>query len=135
MTPKSTPPKKASDRKLELFKEAQEYKKAIDSQVNELKTETFQVGKTTLIIGGVLAGAYLLFNLFVKDDKKSKKQKIVIDENSNLPVVVSEEPANDSWIVSSIKGYILAFLMSIAKEKILQAFTHLNEDNAEKVNT
>ena len=123
-------PKKTSERKNELHKEAQAYKKTIDGQVNDLKTEAARIGTTALIVGTALAGVYVLFSLLTSDSKEEKKIKKV--ENSNLPVVVKKDKSGDSWVVSSIKGYIVAFVMAIAKDKIMEALAILKENNDSK---
>jgi hypothetical protein len=120
-------PKKTSERKIQLHKEAQAYKKTIDGQVNDLKTEAARIGTTALIVGTALAGVYVIFSLFTSESKKKKELQIV--ENSNLPVVVKKEKSKDSWIISSIKGYMMAFLMAIAKDKITEAMSILKENN------
>lgn len=124
-------PKKTSERKIELHKEAQAYKKTIDGQVNDLKSEAVRIGTTALIVGTALATVYLIFSLFTSDSEPEKK-KIKGTENSNLPVIVKKEKGTESWLVSSIKGYIIAFLMAIAKDKIVEAMTILKENNDPK---
>lgn len=123
-------PKKTSERKIELHKEAQAYKKNIDGQVNDLKTEAARIGTTALIVGTALAGVYVLFNLLTSESKEEKKIKVV--ENSNLPVVVKKDKSGDSWIVSSIKGYIATFVLAFAKDKIMEAIAMLKENNDPK---
>ncbi len=115
-------------RKEQLQQEAQQYKNNIDTQVTQLKTDATKIGTTTLIIGGVLASAYLLFRLFTSSDSKKKKK----DEEvySSLPVEKNTDSDKESWIVSSIKGYILSFLIAIAKDKLLEAISMMKETNA-----
>ena len=109
-------PKKTSERKQELHKEAQAYKKTIDGQVNDLKTEAARIGTTALIVGTALAGVYVLFSFLTSDSKEEKKLKKV--ESVNLPVVIKPEKSDNSWLVSSIKGYIATFVLAFAKDKI-----------------
>jgi hypothetical protein len=123
-------PKKTSERKIELHKEAQAYKKTIDGQVNDLKTEAARIGTTALIVGTALAGVYVLFSLLTSESKEEKKIKVV--ENKNLPVVVKKDKSGDSWIVSSIKGYIATFVLAFAKDKIMEAIAMLKENNDSK---
>jgi hypothetical protein len=123
-------PKKTSERKNELHKEAQAYKKTIDGQVNDLKTEAARIGTTALIVGTALAGVYVLFSLLTSDSKEEKKIKKI--ENTNLPVVVKKEKGGESWIVSSIKGYIATFILAFAKDKIMEAIAMLKENNDPK---
>ena len=122
-------PKKTSERKTELHKEAQAYKKTIDGQVNDLKSEATRIGTTALIVGTALATVYAIFSLLTSDSEPKKKKKLQIFENPNLPVIVKEKKEADSWLVSSIKGYIVAFLMAIAKDKIVEAIAILKENN------
>jgi hypothetical protein len=123
-------PKKTSERKNELHKEAQAYKKTIDGQVNDLKTEAARIGTTALIVGTALAGVYVLFSLLTSDSKEEKKIKKI--ENTNLPVVIKKEKSGESWIVSSIKGYIATFVLAFAKDKIMEAIAMLKENNDPK---
>lgn len=123
-------PKKTSERKNELHKEAQAYKKTIDGQVNDLKTEAARIGTTALIVGTALAGVYVLFSLLTSDSKEEKKIKKI--ENTNLPVVIKKEKSGESWIVSSIKGYIATFVLAFAKDKIMEAISILKENNDPK---
>ena len=123
-------PKKTSERKQELHKEAQAYKKTIDGQVNDLKTEATRIGTTALVVGTVLAGVYVLFSLITSDSKEEKKMKRV--ESTNLPVIIKKEKSEDSWIVSSIKGYIASFILAFAKDKIMEAISALKENNDPK---
>ena len=124
-------PKKTSDRKIELHKEAQAYKKTIDGQVNDLKSEAARIGTTVLVVGAALATVYVIFSLFTSDSEL-KKKKIKVVENSNSPLTIKEEKGTESWLVSSIKGYIITFLMAIAKDKIVEAMTILKENNDPK---
>jgi len=124
-------PKKTSERKIELYKEAQTYKKIIDGQVNDLKSEVTRIGTTALIVGTTLATVYVIFSLFTSDSKP-KKKKIKIVENANLPMIVKKEKGSESWIISSIKGYIVAFLVAVAKDKIMEAMAILKENNDPK---
>lgn len=122
-------PKKTSERKIALHKEAKAYKKIIDGQVSDLKSEAARIGTTALIVGTTLATVYVIFSLFTSDDEpKEKKTEIV--ENSTLPVIIKAE--KESWLISSIKGYMVAFLMAIAKNKIVEAMTILKENNDQK---
>jgi hypothetical protein len=123
-------PKKTSERKIELHKEAQAYKKTIDGQVNDLKTEAARIGTTALIVGTALAGVYVLFSVLTSESKEEKKIKVV--ENKNLPVVVKKDKSGESWIVSSIKGYIATFVLAFAKDKIMEALAILKENNDPK---
>ncbi|MES2797181.1 MAG: hypothetical protein V4683_14515, partial [Bacteroidota bacterium] len=55
-----------------------------------------------------------------------KNSVLKIDTN-NLP---EKKKTKDSPLVSSIKGYILAFLIGIAREKIIEALAELKKDES-----
>jgi len=124
-------PKKTSDRKIELHKEAQAYKKTIEGQVTDLKSEAARMGTTALVVGTTLASIYIIFSLFTFDSEPTKK-KVKLVENPNSPLVATRENGAESWLVSSIKGYILAFLMELAKAKIIEALAILKESHDPK---
>lgn len=132
-------PKKTSERKRELYKEAQAYKNAIDGQVNDIKTETLRISKSAVVIGGVLAGVYLLFRWLSSDDDSEIQTKTIVlnaTESPNTPVLMSTETVEqDSWLIKSIKGYIMTFLVSIAKEKIMEAMTLMKGEPATQETT
>ncbi len=123
-------PQKTSDRKRQLQEEAKAYKKVIEGQVEEIKTEAVRISTTALIIGTVLVTTYWLFDFLVSDTEKKKVEKV--PENTNLPVLVKKEKSKESWVVSSIKGYMMAFLIAVAKDKLIEALTILKENHAEK---
>ena len=60
------------DQKEFLERQKQEYKNALLSDVQELKTQSQKVGKTILLAGGAIAGVWMLSSLF-RGKKKSKK--------------------------------------------------------------
>ena len=117
--------------KAELYQAREQYRQEIESQVKDLRAKTEQIGKTVLVVGGVFAGAYLLYSLFFGGSKKKKKKVVSID-NELVPVKVKEEDKEDSWIVSSIKTYIVSFLIAIAREKLSEALLFLKESEEEK---
>ena len=123
-------PQKTSDRKRQLQEEAKAYKKVIEGQVEEIKTEAIRISTTALIIGTVLVTTYWLFDFLVADTEKKKVEKV--PENNNLPVLVKKEKNKESWVVSSIKGYMMSFLIAIAKDKLIEALSILKENHAEQ---
>jgi hypothetical protein len=124
------PPKSVPKNKQELKADAEKFRNAIEKQVDLLKDNGIKIGKTAMVIGGVLTAGYLLTTLFTSDSKKSKLPKIQIS-NEKFPKKIK----SDSWIVNSIKGYILAFLIGIAREKILEALENLDKDEQKKEDT
>ena len=122
------PPKPNKKSKNVLQAESDKFKKAIETQIDNMAEKGIKIGKTALIAGGVAFAGYILFDLlFGNSDKKKKKAFLKIDSNK-LP---DKKKSTDSWIVASIKGYILAFIIGIAREKIVEALAELKKDETE----
>ncbi|MBY0424432.1 MAG: hypothetical protein K2Q22_02245 [Cytophagales bacterium] len=91
-----------------------------------------EVSNKMLVIGVAGAGlfiGYLVYSLFFKKDSKVvfiPKQK----GNADAPVPVVET-VPESPIVSAIRGYIVTFLLSLAKQKVQQFLDELykNDDS------
>lgn len=120
------PPKPNKKTKDELNAEANKFKSALENQIEQIKEKGFNIGKTALIAGGIAFAGYILMDLFTGKEKKesSKKALLKIDTN-RLP---DKKKRKESWLVASIKVYILAFLIGIAKEKIVEALAELKKD-------
>ena len=117
------PPKKDPNVESVFKTNGSKIKKAVEDKVNAWADSNIKIGKMAMIAGGIAFAGYILFDIFTK---KNKKKKLVLKtENTKLP---NASKPKESWIVSSIKGYILAFLISIAKEKLLEALSHLKEE-------
>jgi hypothetical protein len=88
----------------------QKYKQALENQVSSLKENAMNIVLQGLIFGGLAVGTWYL----VKSLGSGKEE----DEKSNhLPTA---SPGFVSGIVASIQGAIASFLLSIAREKILE---------------
>ncbi len=120
------PPKPENKTKKELSVLSEKYKNAIENQIEEIKEKGLNMGKTALIAGGIAFGAYIIFDLFFgeKELKKSKNLKL-----NHLP---ESKKIKESWLVASIKGYILAFILGVAKEKLLEALAEFKKDETKK---
>lgn len=117
-----------AERKKELRAEADFYKHSIDEQVVQLKSQAVRVSTRSLIIASVLLGTYLLFKLITPSEEEENGGKIA--SNPNAPVVINAAENTDSWLVKSIKGYMLSFLVGIARNKIMAAIAMLKDSNA-----
>ncbi len=120
------PPKAEKKSKKELSALADKYKNAIEDQLEGIKEKGLDIGKTALIIGGIAFGGYILFDLFFGEKEKSFKKAKFLKLNSNK--LSETKNTKDSWVVSSIKGYILAFILGIAKEKLLEALAEFKKE-------
>lgn len=117
-----------AERKKELRAEADFYKHSIDEQVVQLKSQAVRVSTRSLIIASVLLGTYLLFKLITPKEEEEYEGKIA--SNPNAPIVINATENTDSWLVKSIKGYMLSFLVGIARNKIMAAIAMLKDSNA-----
>lgn len=122
------PPKPNKKTKSELSEQSAKYKEAIENQIEKIKSQGLNIGKTALIVGGVAFAGFLLVELFTGFGKKSKSKKAIVQFNPNQ--ISDKKKEKEPWIVSSIKGYILAFLIGIAREKIMEALAELKKDEA-----
>jgi hypothetical protein len=122
------PPKPNKKTKSELSEQSAKYKEAIENQIEKIKSQGLNIGKTALIVGGVAFAGFLLVELFTGFDKKPKNKKAIVQFNPNQ--ISEKKKEKEPWIVSSIKGYILAFLIGIAREKIMEALAELKKDEA-----
>lgn len=117
-----------AERKKELRAEADFYKHSIDEQVVQLKSQAVRVSTRSLIIASVLLGTYLLFKLITPKEEEEYEGNIA--SNPNAPIVINPTENTNSWLVKSIKGYMLSFLVGIARNKIMAAIAMLKDSNA-----
>jgi hypothetical protein len=87
------------------------YKEAIEDQVSDLKDNAIRFGIQGLIFGGVALGTYFLVRAFSKKEKSEKKSKGEVSD---------PKMGFASSIFASIQGYIASFILSIAREKIIE---------------
>ena len=122
------PPKPLKKTKEELNAEADKFKLALEKQIEDIKEKGLNIGKIALIVGGLAFGGYLLVDFLTgKSKKKTNKKSILQMDTNKLP-----EPKykKESWIVKNIKGYLLAFLIGVIREKILEALAELKKEDA-----
>jgi hypothetical protein len=103
-----------------LYKQSRNnLKKLVENKMDAWASDKLRIGKIALIAGGVAFAGYILAELFFAKKKKTYP-------SNQLKPIKDKDP----WIVKSIKGYILAFLLTIAKEKIITALEQLNTSDA-----
>jgi hypothetical protein len=119
------PPKPDKKGKEQLKADASKFKEALEGQIENIKEKGLNIGKTALIAGGIAFAGYILIDLLTGSSKKNNKKAVLKIDSNNL---VEKKATKDSWIVASIKGYILAFLIGIAREKIVEALAELKKD-------
>jgi hypothetical protein len=120
------PPKPKKKLKSEKKSDQNKFKAALESKFDNIKANGLNVGKTALIAGGIAFAGYLLIDLITgKNKTKNRKAYLKIDADK-----LEKKKTKDSWIVASIKGYMMAFLIGIAREKIMEALAELKKDEA-----
>lgn len=101
-----------SERKARLEEQSSHYRKALDTDLSELKLDLRRWGRTLLIVSGSLYGLYKVVKLLrgssegPMEDPEIPKQAALI------------QPAKESVIVTKIKEQIALFLLAIAMQKI-----------------
>ena len=103
-----------------LHNTSDQYKKAIKSDLDGLKKNARKWGKNALIIGGTLLAAYSFVKIFFDSDTNSVGAG---DEEVEPPSKDHKLPANtnhESIIVRMIKEQLAAFLLNLAKKKLIE---------------
>ena len=105
--------KELTQRKLALKQDSEDFKLAVETDVEELKVEAKEKGTLVLVIGGSLLVVYGLFRVFSDltggDAKKSKKSKY-------MPALRGK--GNKNPLFQTVMNQIALFLLGIAKQKI-----------------
>lgn len=88
----------------------QKYKQALEDQVSSLKKNAMNIVLQGIIFGGLAVGTWYLVKSLSSENKDEEK-------SGQLPAA---SPGFVGGIVASIQGAIASFLLSIAREKILE---------------
>jgi hypothetical protein len=114
--------------RVELLLQRQEQLDSMHKGISEVQQEvTANRDKAVFIAASLLLG-YFIISRFYK--KRTQTAPLPNEKgNENVPVQ-SIETNSESPIVSAIKGYIISFLLSLARQKIQQFLNELykNED-------
>jgi hypothetical protein len=95
-----------------LLTSTQRYKQALENQVSDIKEGALKFAVQGAIMGGVALGTYFLIKAFRKKEPSQPDSGI----NSSLPSKTNFTSA----LFASIQGYIISFLLSLAREKITE---------------
>jgi hypothetical protein len=95
--------------------QANEVKSNISLEMDDLKKIAKERGNQILIAGGIMAGSYLIYSLF-SGSGESKK----------------EEKNESSFLGSTIKSYLLAVALSMAKDKLVDYLKNLESESLSK---
>ena len=109
--------------RVELLQKRQEQLENIRLGISKVKKEVTSTSGKVIGIGASLLVGYLIFSLFFK---KGTNIVMVPKEKENENLLASKiETVEESPIVSAIRGYIISFLLSLAKQKIQQFLEEL----------
>jgi hypothetical protein len=100
------------EKREQLEVQAHAYQQELTEKVQELKQTAKVRGGQILLVGGILAGSYLLYSLLAGSDKKSKKEC---------------KAQESSFLGSALKSYAIALALSLAKDKLIQYLSSLEK--------
>jgi hypothetical protein len=109
------------DQKNFLSQSTDRFKQALENQLQDFRKNAGHWARTGLVVGGVLVLTYVVARKIFSDKKSKKAYK--------ADGLVAESK-QESLIVSMIKSSIATFLLSIAREKIIQFIEQMNQKNA-----
>jgi len=121
--------KESKDPKEELLKKSERHRQELKDEVRMISEQTEKIVINALIIGGTLATAYFLMRQFSGSSSKRKKKvatpkiKIVKATEGGEETETIEEPSAPgvvSQLGSAIASQATVFLLSLAKEKLMQ---------------
>ena len=121
--------RESKDPKEELLERSERHRQEMKDEVKMISERADKVITNALIIGGTLAAAYFLMRQFSGSSPKSKKKvaapkiKIVKATEASEETETTEEPSAPgvvSQIGAALASQVTIFLLSIAKEKLMQ---------------
>jgi len=104
------------ENRVELVQKRQEQLENIREGISKVKKEVSDAKGKVAIVGASILVGYLLYRLVFR----GSKNVVLVPETGikhNSPVQMVESVV-ESPIVASIRGYIVSFLLSLAKQKI-----------------
>jgi hypothetical protein len=107
-----------TERKEALKESVDKYLEAIETQIGDLK----QVGRNTLVIGGVIVAAYAVTQLLLPPANDNEE----VEPHNNY-----QEDKGDSLVWAAMKGAATTLLLTLAKEKLMDLIEHLTQQDAE----
>lgn len=109
-----------------LLSSSQKFKQALEDQASHLKENAMKAALQGLIAGGVAIGAWMLIKSF--SGKPAEEEK---NRQNGHSVPAASGSGFVSGIVASIQAAIASFLLSIAREKIMEVIEkYLENRNA-----
>lgn len=121
------------DKKEQLQIQSEEFKRNIENEVDKIASHAEEVGKKVLVIGGALLLGYYLVKALTAtpENEKGKKKGLSVDQKRH------DEPAGSivKSIVTNIADQATLFLLTLAREKLLEYIDKVIEEKQQDVYT
>jgi len=115
-----------------LLERSKKYEQDLSEQLKEYSGKAEQFGKNALMIAGGVFLAYQAVKLITGGSKKSRKTKVYKEVNEDESdyddyprIVIRREESSVGGIMDSIKAEVGGILVAIAREKILEFLSQL----------
>lgn len=125
------------DKKKDLQQKNLQYQEELHSEFETLKSNAAHYGKYALIVGGAFVATYVIVGwLFSSDEEEEKKthEKIIYipSQGEQANVVTRQQESSMPPIAKAIMTSITTFLISIAKEKLLDYLAQLKKEDGKE---
>ena len=120
-----------------LLEKSKKYEQDLSEQLTEFSGKAEKIGKNALMIAGGVFLAYQAVRL-ITGSKKSRNTKVYkeVEEDENdyddAPRLIIKREESNHGIIDSIKAEISSILVAIAREKILEFLSQLENDKNDK---
>ena len=127
-----------SARRAELMEATEHYKSSIESNVNALKEDATEVGKTVALVAGVCIAAYVVASIVLpKSDKPDKDYDADYDEadgsalaHARRAAKAAEDAPKKSAIGGAITGIVTSILTNLARQQLTEFISRIRQNNA-----
>jgi hypothetical protein len=128
-----------SARRAALMEATEQYKSSIESNVQLLKEDAAEVGKSVALVSGVCLAVYLVANAilpnFGSDDDEDEDSDVDVDGvpthvHAKRAAKAAEEAPTKSAIGGAITGLLTSVLTNIARQQVTDFISRLRQNNA-----
>lgn len=120
-----------------LLERSKKYEQDLSEQLKEYSGKAEQFGKNALMIAGGVFLAYQAVKLITGAGKKSRKTKVYKEvdedesEHDDSPrLIIRREESSGGGIMDSLKAEVGGILVAIAREKILEFLSQLENQKS-----
>ncbi|RUA31890.1 MAG: hypothetical protein DSY77_12390 [Bacteroidetes bacterium] len=114
-----------------LLERSKKYEQDLSEQLSEYSGKAEKLGKNALMIAGGIFLAYQAMKLITGGGKKSRKSQVYreVDEDEkeyeDSPRIIIKREESSNSILDSLKAEVGGILVAIAREKILEFLSQL----------